>query len=257
MERRGLTSRRCPKCGGRLVPVLSPVKGSHQVCMDCGALRIKLESVVLTKDYIDFPVKALPTAAEGRLAYDLATAEMKYYDGTAWQAFYAPPAPSLWHADDDADKIYKLNQEGSIIISFTSPCAVPYGIGYDVDGCVWNCDLYRKFIKMNQSGSVIKVFGTPWSEPYGLTLQKDGCIWHSDYLTDKIYRLNRTGGIITSFAAPSGAPLGIGLDRDGCIWNGDSRADKIYKLNQSGSIVTSFVSPGALPTGIETEDAPL
>jgi hypothetical protein len=93
----------------------------------------------------------------------------------------------LWNADNDTDKIYKLDTSGNIVDSFDSPARYSGDLAFDGTYLfvVGNWD--HKIHKLDTSGNIITSFDTP-SAIYGLTF--DGTyFWYSDGVEDKIYKI--------------------------------------------------------------------
>ena len=166
--------------------------------------------------------------------------------GLAWDGQY------LWNADNDDDKIYKLNPSTLAVVgSISSPDRNPQGLTWDGD-YLWCADAANdKIYKLDSStGTIVDSFSSPGTDPQGLTWDGD-YLWNADNDDDKIYKLNpSTGAIVDSFASPGSNVYGLAWDGD-YLWHDDSTDDKIYKLNPStGAIVDSISSPGRQPRGL-------
>ena len=155
--------------------------------------------------------------------------------GLAWDGDY------LWNADNDDDKIYKINPStGAVVDSIPSPGTDSQGLAWD-GNYLWNADNDdNKIYKLNPStGAVIDSFSSPGPNPYGLAWDGD-YLWHDDSTDDKIYKLNpSTGAVIDFVSSPGRQPRGLAWDGD-YMWHCDSTDDKIYKLDISGPSVVAF-----------------
>jgi len=157
---------------------------------------------------------------------------------------------SIWHAENETDKIYQINQSGTIQSSFSAQSSGPIGIGVDSNDCIWNSDVFINSIyKLDQSGNRQSKFSSPGPDPNGIGIDSTNSIWNGDEGNNSIYQLNQSGSIQSSFASPSSGLQGIGVDSDDSIWSADL-SESIYELNQSGSIQSKFSSPASSPRGI-------
>jgi len=184
--------------------------------------------------------------------------------GLAWDDD-SSGGPYLWHADDEADKIYKLDpSDGSVVDWFFSPGPHPRGLAWDDDSSggpyLW-CSIIEgtrdRIYKLDPSdGSVVDWFFGPGVLPGGLAWDDDSSggpyLWYVDwYVNDKIYKLDPSdGSVVDWFDSPGSYPMGLTWDGSH-LWNADWYDDKIYKLDPSdGSVVDWFDSPGSYPYGL-------
>jgi len=191
-----------------------------------------------------------PDLEEGRVWY---RSDLDRLKGAIWLKFAAPSSGSwgvgldsngcVWNSANP-NKMYKLDQMGSVIDSFAAPSDTQRGLDLDSNDCIWYAERAQwKIYQLDQAGSIVTSFASPSTSPYGIALDPNDCIWHADESMNAILKMNQTGSIITSFPAPDGKfgpkPEGVGLDSAGCIWHGDWYGT-LYKLDQTGSIITSF-----------------
>ena len=81
---------------------------------------------------------------------------------------------------------------GTVIRSFSSPGAYPFGLTWD-GLTLWNADSGTDLIYQidPETGTVIRSFSSPGGVPFGLTW--DGrTLWNADYVTDLIYQIEST-----------------------------------------------------------------
>lgn len=154
----------------------------------------------------------------------------------------------LWHADNLADMIYKLDLSGNILASFDSPGSAPQGLAVD-HTYLWHADaMDERIYLLDMAGTIIDFFDSPGFESTGLTF--DGTyLWNADAIDDKIYRLDPFGTIMDFFDSPGLAPGGLAFDGL-YLWNSNNTDGKIYKLDTRGNIIDSFNSPGSSPIGL-------
>ena len=109
--------------------------------------------------------------------------------------------PAVWVADTSLDQIFKLDLDGNVVTTLTSPSSQPTGVTLaEVDGHDWlfvacqgegNQRIYRLD---PATGSVMDEVRAPANSPlflsYGRVEPKR--VWHVDGLSRKIYALNRT-----------------------------------------------------------------
>ena len=110
------------------------------------------------------------------------------------------PDGTLWVCDDNTNKIYNIQTDGTLINSFAT-----------------------------------SVFDASATSPQGIGFAPDGTLWISDTTTDKIYNIQTDGALISEFAtsvfdASATSPQGISYAPDGTLWICDATTDKIYNV---------------------------
>ena len=163
---------------------------------------------------------------------------------------------NLWVCDITTDKVYNIEQDGTLISSFeTSVYDVsstnPTGISYAPDGTLWIIDLVTdKIYNIDQIGTLISSFATSVYDgsatvPTGISSAANGTLWVCDATTDKIYNIKTDGTLISSFDTSvydvsATGPTGIGYSSDGTLWICDAITDKVYNTKTDGTLISSF-----------------
>lgn len=109
--------------------------------------------------------------------------------------------PAVWVADTSLDQVFKLDLEGNVITSFSTPSSEPTGVTLaEVDGSDWlfvacQGEGNQRIFRLDPlSGDVMDEVRAPANSPlflsYGRVEPKR--VWHVDGLSRKIYALNRT-----------------------------------------------------------------
>lgn len=111
-----------------------------------------------------------PSLVKGRVWYRDDLASFRAYARFRPKSFASPSTSPrgvgldsdncIWNVDGGTDKIYKLDQTGSVVTSFASPGGGPYGVGVDSGDCIWNADLAaNRIYRLDQTGSIVSVGG--------------------------------------------------------------------------------------------------
>jgi streptogramin lyase len=180
---------------------------------------------------------------------------------------------TLWICDSTTDKIYHVQNTGTLISSFTvgvydAGATFPNDISSANDGTLWICDATTdKIYNVQQAGTLISSFTVGAYDagatiPTGISSANDGTLWICDEATDKIYNVQQAGTLISSFtvgAYDAGAtiPAGISSANDGTLWICDYTTDTIYNVQQAGTLISSFTvgaydAGATIPTGISS-----
>jgi len=86
--------------------------------------------------------------------------------------------------------IYKINQNESIITSFSTPSSKIVGIDFDFNTSLWYADGNDSIYKLTKGGTVISVISTPGPSPKGLGIDSTDCIWHTDSNENSVYQID-------------------------------------------------------------------
>lgn len=167
--------------------------------------------------------------------------------GLTWDGEY------FWVVSHKDSMIYKIDMNGSAVLSFRSPCPNTWEAGDK--GLAWDgtylwyadADLLKIFQLDPADGSVIKSFASPAGEPQGLTW--DGrYLWHFDNAADRVYKLEPSNGsTILSFPAPGDGEGDLAWDGN-CLWLSRNWADTIYKIDVGNQRVHNLNSGLAYAT---------
>ena len=109
--------------------------------------------------------------------------------------------PAVWICDQNLDRVYKLDMDGAVLMTFDLPVSQPKGVAIaEVDGRAWMfVACYnggnQRLLRIDQTtGAVSAEYTAPAQDPlyitYGALEPKR--IWHLDGLSRKIYALNPT-----------------------------------------------------------------
>lgn len=133
--------------------------------------------------------------------------------GTACYGIAIDSRGFLWQvAKNPSPTIYKIEQDGTLLYSFSSP--------------------------------------GPGTYPAGMSVDNQGFLWMTDYQADQVYKLDQYGTVLDQFATPGGQSKGLDVDDHGFIWIGDDADNKIYKLDKNGTILYDFAPGWATVNGI-------
>ena len=171
---------------------------------------------------------------------------------------FASPGPSprgmtfdgvnLWCSDATNDRIYKLNQSGTVLTSLTSPSTIPTGMAWD-GANLWNVDANSdRIYKLSPSGAVLSSFAAPGSSGSGLCWNNAGFYFGST-TADTIWKLNQTGTVLSTFSAPGTYHYGIAWDGSH-LWMVDVETVLIYKIDSNGAVLDYYLAPGPFPNGL-------
>ncbi len=109
--------------------------------------------------------------------------------------------PAVWIADTSLDQVFKLDLEGNVITSFSTPSSEPTGVTLaEVDGRDWlfvacQGEGNQRIFRLDPlSGTIMDEVRAPANSPLFLTYGRvePKRVWHVDGLSRKIYALNRT-----------------------------------------------------------------
>lgn len=157
----------------------------------------------------------------------------------------------LRHADSDADEIFKIDRNGTVVDSIDTPGPNPRGLAFDGQ-YLWCLDYANKNLyKLNDYGDILATHNTGFPSPAGLTF--DGSrLWASCWVNDRIYQMDLSGGVITSVSAPCGGGMDgpAGLAFDGThVWCLCPRQMKLHQLDAAGHAVSSVDLPNSIDWG--------
>ncbi|MBD3355037.1 hypothetical protein GF361_03555, partial [Candidatus Woesearchaeota archaeon] len=132
-----------------------------------------------------------------------------------------------WNSDYGTDKIYKLDNNGSVIGSIDAPNSDISGLTFD-GNYLWACDYQDDIIyKIFTNGTIADSFDTPYYYPRDITF--DGSfLWNIDSDNGRIYRISTNGGFLENFNAPSVAPNGLS-------WQPKSSVIECYLNSECGT----------------------
>lgn len=182
-------------------------------------------------NYLDHPLKP-----QGTINKVDSLSALKFITELAWDGNF------LWFAENDQDKIYKMDpSNGDLVQSFAAPGVEPSGLTWDGEN-LWCAEWDEAMIyKLDpSSGNIIDSFEAPGDQPTGLAW--DGqYLWNADNALGKIFKINHSSGVlIDSFDSPK-------IDPKGLTWDGQdilvsiSSEKKIYRIDHSnGMIVADF-----------------
>lgn len=108
----------------------------------------------------------------------------------------------IWMCHRSPEVMYRLNQDGSILESFSLSTNFPKGVDLDNDKSLWTGTYFDGYsmYKYNQNGSVIDSFGSP-HVPDGVGINSDGSIWLSDGdIFGTLSRVTTNGYVESQFA---------------------------------------------------------
>jgi PKD repeat protein len=109
--------------------------------------------------------------------------------------------PAVWICDENLDRIYKLDMNGSVLRTFDLPVSDPKGLAIaEVAGKAWVfVACYgggnQRLLRIDQeTGAVAAEYAAPAQDPLYLTYGAlaPQRLWHLDGLSRKIYGLNRS-----------------------------------------------------------------
>jgi len=155
---------------------------------------------------------------------------------------------SLWCADNENDRLYKLSTTGRVLSSFASPGPGPRGLAWD-GANLWNADSRNdRIYKLSASGSEISSFNTPGRGASGLVWHGAG-LWLCDLGVDTIWKLDANGNILSSFAAPGTLHAGLAWDGKN-LWLMDGETLLIYQMDTTGKVLDYYLAPGSFPSSL-------
>lgn len=119
--------------------------------------------------------------------------------------------PAFWVADENLDKIYKLNQTGSVLYTFDSPATRPRGLALAIRDGRWSLfvsctgnGIQRLFEIDPETGDVVEKHTAPAHSPGELAFDRNvpRMLWHLDRSSRMIYEINPADGrVINQFGA--------------------------------------------------------
>lgn len=159
---------------------------------------------------------------------------------------------NLWINDRDVNKIFELNESGSVQSSWAVPGTErPSGMGHDGTNLWWSNGLggTPRILESSETGSTISSFVSPDTSIQGVT--HDGTnLWMVEDSVAKIFETNETGTIQSSFSTPDTEESGLTWDGTN-LWHANRGAvDKIFELTTTGTILSSFATPGSDAWGL-------
>lgn len=181
------------------------------------------------------PCEVLKTGVNGSLVSALKeppyAVGVDFTGAVYWTYTFWPTVPR--------DRIYRLNQDGSITASFAAP-ANGYGVAYDGEHLWYSTagSHYWNYVyKLTTKGSVISSFQAPHGAGF---LNKD-VDWGGSYLWlaqsgnvgGVIYQMTSTGSVVYSFFLAGRRPTGVAWDGKH-VWFADGGNDWVYQMEWSG-----------------------
>jgi len=205
-------------------------------------------------------------------------------DGTQVGGFASPgPSPHdsgwtgqyLWHADYDADFIYKLESDGTQTGNgFATPMTDPRGAAWDGQ-YIWSTYDAGHVYQLDQAGGTVAHWLPPGPRPIGcgwdgeyvwmsditcnytykclpdgtkkdtIALRLDGMGYDGQYLlaaqnaSNTVYQLKRDGTQVSNFASPAPGPKGGPWDGQ-YLWLPDDTANYVYRVGNAGNFDVNY-----------------
>jgi len=182
---------------------------------------------------------------------------------------YAPDG-TLWVTDQNTDKIYNIQTDGTAISSFlTSTYGGTFVAGITVapDGTLWVGDTIQdKIFNIEMDGTLISTiltsaFTSSSIDVDGIAYDEDGTLWIADSLNDTIFNITTDGTLISFFLADvydasANTPSGIAIGANDTLWVSDKTTAKLYNVEKDGTYIfeidSSFYDASATsPEGID------
>jgi len=181
-------------------------------------------------------------------------------------------APAVWITDENLAKIYKLDMDGNVIVSFSAPAPQPRGIAAALFNGEWSlyvvCQgegIQRIFRIDPDTGAVAAGYSAPAQNPLQLTYGAEDPerVWHVDGLSGKIYELNPTSfQVLGSFGTnyfhasqqvgnepflyePQGLDWAEGPGPAGSLWYLEGDTKLLYEIE--------IVPPTSIFSGVQLE----
>lgn len=159
---------------------------------------------------------------------------------------------ALWLADDETDRIYKIDPEtGAVLSSFAAPGHHPEGLAWD-GKFLWHIDSGEKLMyKLDpETGTALTILESNSPNPRDLAWDGE-YIWIVDFKSDALLKVSTVDGMmVQTFPSPAGEPSGLAFDGR-YLWVTDRNEDRIYLVNPSdGMCLSSLRSVGPFPAGL-------
>jgi hypothetical protein len=166
-------------------------------------------------------------------------------------------APAFWVADENLDKIYKLDASGNVILTLDSPAEQPRGLAVAEREGTWSLYVacmgngYQRMFEVDpEFGTVLQERAAPAQDPGGLTYAPVAPfrVWHVDRLSRKIYEINPSSEqVLNAFGAtyfqsspnlgsapflqtPQGIAWREGPSTAGALWVLEAETHLLYEL---------------------------
>lgn len=185
--------------------------------------------------------------------------EFNFPEGTHADGIGITSDNSLWMSTDQS--IYEVDNSGSTISQFTSPCSNAEGVGADSDDCLWIADVSASVIHETNLSGTIQTTSPIDGAPTSVGVDEVDSIWYLDASSNYFYRMNQSGSVITDpageFSSPTSDSSGVDFDSGGSMWTHEHYITTgIYELNKSGSVIRNFSTPseGSGGLGVDTTD---
>lgn len=162
---------------------------------------------------------------------------------------------SLFVSERSNDKVFELDQNGTVQQEYLVPSANPEGITTTSSGSFRLSHQNQSTItRLKPSENAFKRFETPVfrltdrssvDNPGGLGVESTGSIWLTDRSNESVYQFTQDGSLLTQFDSKIEQPRGLGVDTSGCLWisdRGGSGTKSVYQFTQTGSELTQFAS---------------
>jgi virginiamycin B lyase len=151
------------------------------------------------------------------------------------------PDGNLWFAEENADKIGRINPTTGAVAEFSVPAGAQLsGVAAGPDGRVWFTEWgSNKIGRISTDGRTLDEFTvpTPASQPSDVVTGPDGAVWFTEYAGGKIGRVDPATGAITEFPIPSGAGAAfIIVGPDGNLWFDERSGNRIGRITTAGQV---------------------
>jgi streptogramin lyase len=107
-----------------------------------------------------------------------------------------------------------------------------------------------RLFHLNESGTVLANFAVGFNPTDVVVDRVDGSLWVSDFGAPTIHHLSSTGLDLGNFSsAAPGRSVGIGFAPNGALWTTSDFASNLYQYSTTGDLLTQFplVDTGAFP----------
>jgi virginiamycin B lyase len=137
---------------------------------------------------------------------------------------------NLWFTEREADKVARMNRNGSFTQWDLTPGALPNRIITGPDGAVWFTELHGNHIGRIDSAGHLTEIPLPGG-PVGLAIGPDGHMYVALWSANQVGRLNDDGSLAKTWNVPHGA-LQVAASRDS-VWATNAFDDSVTRVQLS------------------------
>jgi len=171
-----------------------------------------------------------------------------YPDGVAYASGL------VFVADNDNNRVVRMNVDGSNQIVIASGFLHPRGVAVDSDGRIFVADTYNnRVVSMNADGSNQTVIGSGFSLPFGVAVDSSRHVFVGDLQNNRVVRMNYDGSNQTAIGSGFSSPRGVAVDSTGHVFVADTYNNRVVRMNSDGSNQIVIGSGFSWPFGVAVD----